>query len=72
MAMHINVPLFLFMLVMQLVFTASVMAPEASFEMWLKFRGLPELYRKRRLEKKSRELEKKLRRCWLIDLRKTR
>lgn len=79
MPMHINVYAFLFMLVMQLFFAASVMAPDAfpdvspraSHGLWLKLRGLPELYRRRRLEKKSRELEKKLKRCWLIDLRKT-
>ena len=78
--MHINVHAFLFMLVMQLLLTASVMAPQAFpgasprayFGLWLKLRGLPELYRRRRLEKKSRELEKKLKRCWLIDMRKTR
>jgi len=72
MPMHIGPDAVLFIMAMHLVITVSILAPEASFELWLKFRGLPELYRKRRLEKKSRELEKKLKRCWLIDLRNSR
>jgi hypothetical protein len=71
MPMHVNPNAVLIILAMHLVLTASIITPEASLELFLKLLGLPGRYRERRLEKKSRQLEEKLKKCWLIDLRKT-
>ena len=71
MPIHFNPNAVLVIIAMHLVLTASVVAPEVSLCLWNKIQGLPKLYRRRRLEKKSRELEKKLKSCWLIDMRKT-
>lgn len=72
MPMHVNPNAVLFIMAMHLVFTASIIAPEVSLGLWHKILGLPSLYRKRRTERRSRQLEERLKKCWLVDLKKTR
>ena len=72
MTVHFDIHALLFITAMQMVLAASVAAPEASFGLWLRLRNLPERYRISRAEKKSLELEKRLKKCWLVDMRKTR
>ncbi len=72
MAIHISVPALLFITLAQIVLSSSALSPGASLGLWLKLRNLPGLYRISRAEKKSRQLEKRLKKCWLVDMRKTR
>ncbi len=58
--------------VMFTVLTASLLRPDLALRLWLSFTDLLERRKARRLTRMSRLIEDKMKKYWVIDMRKLR
>jgi hypothetical protein len=61
-----------FVMAMLTTLTLPILFPDTSFMLWRDFVGLPSRLRARRQARMSRELNDRLKKYWVIDMRKLR
>ena len=58
--------------IMLTAFTFSIVAPDLALDLWLAFLGVLERHKARMLARKNRQLDDKMKKYWVIDMRRLR